>query len=540
MSSPRLFSRKDYLILLLILVGLVWVFVLLPPLALNSNDEGAKYIQMRNFNLYGSLPIRYPGLSLGLQPDDVAKQQEIFIHKEGKLYCTYPPLFTYLSSLFYPLLGDRVTNFLPLLAFFLSVVVLGGTLRLLLRDRPVYYVLLLGFLLASPIFSYAICFWEHLPAVFLVVCSLYFLVRYFRLRPSSTNLCLSAAMLSAGVFFRSEVVLLVICYTGYLSLALCTQKQIKKMSAVLACSATPIAFYALFNYKFYGATLGLHVLYNAPGFHLSIRQATFALGTLLLCAALTFLTKKGRAAPALKQHIYAFLLVLFIPFGFLYSAFSPVSSLLLAFPLVLFIFFGISERMEKLLGEPMSLGNILFVTTAGFLFLLSYCFANNPDPSVRYCLPAIPLAIVFLAHEEKRMLSTRPMFALLVGLFIFSAGHQAYTLKTNVWKYKAYNGERIQFLKAATKPGDIIICDSQPLMEHSGPLFFERIFMVAQNPHELSQCVRLLKERGVTRIYFWTFADRLPADTAYKATSPVFFSSSHGPENYLFALSPSP
>ena len=201
MSSPRLFSRKDYLIFLLILVGLVWVFVVLPPLALNSNDEGAKYVQMRNFNLYGSLPIQYPGLSLGLQPDDVAKQQEIFIHKDGKLYCTYPPLFTYLSSLFYPLLGDRVTNFLPLLAFFLSVVVLGGTLRLLLRDRSVYYVLLLGFLLASPIFSYAICFWEHVPAVFLVVCSLYFLVRYFRLRPSSANLCLSAAMLSAGVFF---------------------------------------------------------------------------------------------------------------------------------------------------------------------------------------------------------------------------------------------------------------------------------------------------------------------------------------------------
>ena len=110
------------------------------------------------------------------------------------------------------------------------------------------------------------------------------------------------------------------------------------------------------------------------------------------------------------------------------------------------------------------------------------------------------------------MLSTRPMFALVIGFFIFSAGHQAYTLKTNIWKYKAYNGERVQFLKAATKPGDVIICDSQPLMEHSGPLFFERIFIVAQNPHELLQYIQLLKEKGVSRIYFWTFADRLPRD----------------------------
>lgn len=88
MSSPPLFSKKDYLIFLLILVELVWVFIVLPPLALSSNDEGAKYVQMRNFNFYGSLPMQYPGLSLGLQPDDVAKQQKIFMHKDGKLYCT--------------------------------------------------------------------------------------------------------------------------------------------------------------------------------------------------------------------------------------------------------------------------------------------------------------------------------------------------------------------------------------------------------------------------------------------------------------------
>ena len=188
----------------------------------------------------------------------------------------------------------------------------------------------------------------------------------------------------------------------------------------------------------------------------------------------------------------------------------------------------------------MSLGNILFVAITGFLFLLSYCFANNPDTTVRYCLPAIPFIIVLLAHEERNMLSTKPMVALVIVLFIFSAGYQAYILKTNIWKYKAYNGERVQFLKAATKPGDVIICDSQPLMEHSGPLFFERIFIVAQNPHELLQYIQLLKEKGVSRVYFWTFADRLPRDTSYEATSPVLFSSNHGPENYLFTLSLSP
>ncbi len=540
MDNPRPFTGKDCLIFLLILMGLVWVFATLPPLALNSNDEGAKYVQMRNFTLYGSLPIHYPGLSLGLRPDDVAKQQGIFVQREGKLYCSYPPLFTYLSSLFYPLLGDRVTNFLPLLSFFLSVVLLGGTLRLLLQDRPIYYVLLFGFVLASPVFSYAICFWEHVPAVCCVVCSLYFLVRYFRVNPSASNLYLSAAILSVGILFRSEVILLAIPFAGYLSLTLYAQKQVRNATAVLACAAAPIVCYALFNYLSYGTALGLHVLYNSPGFHLSKRQAAFSLGTLLLCLALAFLTKKGRAAPALKAHIYAFVPVLFIPFMLLFSAVSPVSSLLFAFPLVLLFFLAISERIEKLLSGGLSLGNILFATTTGFIFLLSYFLANNPDTSVRYCLPVIPLTIAFIAHEERSVFSTRPMVALVLALFVLSAGYQAYTLKTSVWNYKQYNAERIQFLKTTTNTGDIIICNSQSMMEHSGPLFFERILIVAQDPHELSQYVRLLKEKGVTHAYLWTHFDSLPKDTSYKASSPVVFSSSHGPGNYLFTLSGSP
>ena len=60
------------------------------------------------------------------------------------------------------------------------------------------------------------------------------------------------------------MILLAIPYAGYGGLTLYAQKQLKKVSAVLVCSATPLAFYALFNYKFYGTPLGLHVLYNQP------------------------------------------------------------------------------------------------------------------------------------------------------------------------------------------------------------------------------------------------------------------------------------
>ncbi len=539
MDNTRLFSRKDYIIFLLVLAACICLFATLPPLGLSSNDEGARYIQMKNFSLYGSGTIQYPGAALGLKPDDVAKQEWIFIERDGRLYCTYPPLFTYVSSLFYPLLGDRVTTFLPLIAFFLSVIVLCGTLRLLLQDRPMHYLLLFGFLLASPVYPQAFRFVEHVPAVCCVVCSLYFLVRYFRVKPSVSNLCLSAALLSTGIFFRPEVILLAIPYTGYVSFTLCVQKQAKKALPVLACAMVPIVLYALLNRIFYGSTLLLHLFYNSLGFHLSRSQTALAVASVLFSIALALLARKSKAEASFKRQVYAFAAVLFIPFMLLVSAFSPISGLFLAFPLVLLVFLAISERVEKLLSEPFSLGNILFITAIGFLFLVSWPFADGAAGSVAYCLPVVPFIIAIMAHEEKSIISAKPMVALVLALLVFSACYQAYTFKRNIWNYKQYNAERIEFLKAATRSGDVIICDSQPLLEHSGPLFFERIFVVAESRCELLRYVRLLKEKGIAHAHLWTHFGCLPKDTAYTASSPAVFSSSHGPRNYLFTLSTS-
>lgn len=200
MDNTRLFSGKDYFTFLFVLVACICFVAFLPPLGLSSNDEGARHIQMKNFSLHGRGSIQYPGAFLGLRPTDAIKQQALFFERNGRLYATYPPLFTYISSLFHPLLGDRVTAFLPLLALFVSVVALGATLRLLLQGRLLYYTLLFGFLLASPVYPQAFRFVEYVAAVCCVVCSLYFLVRYFRVKPSVSNLCQSASMLSVGIF----------------------------------------------------------------------------------------------------------------------------------------------------------------------------------------------------------------------------------------------------------------------------------------------------------------------------------------------------
>ena len=41
-------------------------------------------------------------------------------------------------------------------------------------------------------------------------------------------------------------------------------------------------------------------------------------------------------------------------------------------------------------------------------------------------------------------------------------------------------------------------------MEHAGPLFFDRVFLVARNPGDQERLVRRLSERGIDGIYAWT------------------------------------
>ncbi len=41
-------------------------------------------------------------------------------------------------------------------------------------------------------------------------------------------------------------------------------------------------------------------------------------------------------------------------------------------------------------------------------------------------------------------------------------------------------------------------------MEHAGPLFFDRVFLVAKSPGDAERFARLLGEQGVDRMYAWT------------------------------------
>jgi hypothetical protein len=41
-------------------------------------------------------------------------------------------------------------------------------------------------------------------------------------------------------------------------------------------------------------------------------------------------------------------------------------------------------------------------------------------------------------------------------------------------------------------------------MEHAGPLFFDRVFLVAKSPGDQVRFAQRLSERGIDRMYVWT------------------------------------
>jgi hypothetical protein len=184
----------------------------------------------------------------------------------------------------------------------------------------------------------------------------------------------------------------------------------------------------------------------------------------------------------------------------------------------------------------MSLGNVLFVTVTGFLLLVSWPFTDNGAGNVGYSIAVIPFVILFVAQEEKMITSSKPMVATVVALLLFSACSSAYSVKSVTWRFKQYNDERIAFLKAQTKPGDIVLVDSQPRMEHSGPLFFERIFVVADSPCQLSRIETRLKEKQIAHVYLWSGSRSLSVGSPCNRPNPIVFSSTHGPESYLSSV----
>lgn len=411
-------KKVDMALFAVVFVALAGVFLFTPPLNIWSNDEAVKYIQMKNFYLHHTLALEYPGKVLGLGHDHLKPGQLLIFEKVGKLYAVFPPLYPWLSSLLHPVAGEKALNVLPLAAFFLSFILLAKTARMLI-DRshfyPVYLALLLTFLVASPALIYALKQFEHIPALFCTFSGLYFTVLYFTRSSSPLHLFLSTFLLSSGIFFRTEIYFMAAAFGLALGWSLLKMGRKRDMVSALAGFAVPGIANGVLNYFLYGSLLGLHVdenirlaQYPAPQLLASVAVSGAFLLSFIFCGSI-------RVNAESVWKIRSFLFLLYIAFIGIFFRFSPIFFLMLEFPVVFLLFFSTPDRDTD---AREHLKELLLGTCLLFIIFCLIVFQNRHD-NVRFALPLIPFALIFIALEGKELVKSKIMIAVAASLILF-------------------------------------------------------------------------------------------------------------------------
>lgn len=499
-------QKSDPLIEATVFVLLAGLFFYL-PLGIWSNDEAAKYIQMQNFHLNGSVAIDYPGRGIGLGPTDLNDGVMLMVGKDESLFVVFPPLFAWLSSLLYPVLGDRVIHFLPLLAFFFSFILLSRTIQMLLNRRDGRYALLFSFLLASPALFFAMTFFEHLPALFLVISSLYFLVRYCMQETSPAFLFLSTLLLTSGIFFRTEIFFLAAASGLSLGYNLLKLDKHKDLFIAAIGYAIPVAAYALANAIIYGNLPGMHMDFNLRIHHYSIPFTLLAI--FILGGTAIAINPREKIKISSTKSFPARPLILFVVFVFLvhYYGQSPVLFLLVQFPLSLFLFFGISGPENSASGEPREILRAVVIGSSLLFIAFVVYFMRDLHPNVRFALPLIPMILITIALEWDRICKVPFLMIFFAILALYPVKSLIFSIQNDLLHFKTYNMNRVDWLIKSTGEGDVIIFAGKPLMHHAGPLFFNRIFVVENSPDKLLQYFDLLKSKGISRCFLMSSHD---------------------------------
>jgi hypothetical protein len=497
------FSKNGTIFFLVLFIMLTGLFFTLPPLGLHSNDEGVKFIQMKNFALHGSLSIPYPAENLGFTAGDMARQPGFLESRGGKLRATTPPLFPFLSSLFYPLFGDRVVHFLPLTFLFVTTILLGMTLGLVMDKGLLYYLLLITFL-GSPAFLYIFGFSEITAAFFLEALALYLMVRYFRVRPAPACLFGSSFALGAALLVSPGFIFMAAAWTLAGACLLLAGKKSREAAIFITGAVTAAALWVASEVILYGTFPGPYLESLATGLALSPIRCLVFFGALAFSAALLFTTEKKPSAAFPKSGAWLVAMLIFTGAVFVTSARMSLVPFILLFPALLFVFYGLPARLDEFREGKGPLGMLLVATVLLCLILVSSLRENATYYAFAFYLPVIPVAIAILGLERERIFVAPAVTGLLVLAVVVSIVGGYGEAKMDAMKFTDYNARRVAFLEQSTARGDVVVFTGDPLMEHAGPLFFDRVYLVVRQEGDFERMLKTLKMRGVSRLYLWS------------------------------------
>ena len=481
-------------------------FAVAPP-GLQSNEEGVHYVQLRNFAMSGSHEIVWPGFPFGFGAGDLAGQGGFFESRDSRLLAIAPPLFPWIASLLYPMLGERAVDFAPILFVVLSALVLGVTLDRVMPRGVLYYILLAAFLIGSPVLLLAYTFSGQSLGLLLLVSGLFLLVRH--VGTESTNrgsLAGSSFLAGAAVLAGFEFLFVAVSFMLAAGAVFCIQKRWTELASVAAGAALALAVLVLHDSILYGGYPGPYLRKMLPYYEISgLRSAVFA-GCFVTSGILFAASRKEGIGPILRAVLTVLPVVLLLVAVSSSAARITVSHLMAVFPLVLFCFYGLPGHMDRLMKRQDVIQATLALTVILCLFFGAAIYRPNPERTLAVWLPLVPFVVLLLGVEHRRIFDdSKGMYVVLLLFSGVAMLHNLQEVRSNVWLYKDYNARRIEFLRQHTAAGDAVLFYDTASMEHAGPLFFERVFLVASRPGEQERYARQLAERGIARAYAWTF-----------------------------------
>jgi hypothetical protein len=487
------------------LVALAGLFYCLAPAGLASNEEGVQYVQMKNFALNGSFEITSPAQSLGFESADVMGMRGLFEARDGRLYATPPALFPWVASLFFPVFGERTVDFAPILFVFLSALVLGLILDRVMQRDFLYWFLLAAFLLGSPVLMQGFQFSGMALALLLIVSACWLLAGHFGEHPSRAKLFFASVLVGASAIVRPECLVIVFSYFLCTAIVLFTQKRLRDLWTVFASGVFCLAALVLNDGLLHGRFPGPYLATLLPFYALSpIRVAALG-GSLALSFVLIVLSLREGIGPVRKAILFILSIILVFSAVLLTAARISIANLMALFPAVLFVFYGVPERLGRLKRGEGTLEGILAATV---IVCLAFGVAIlRPGSWIVFSawLPMVPFVILLIALERKVIFAARGIYLVLAFFCGVSFVNGIQESKDRFLKYRDYNAARIVFLEKHTSAGDaILFLGDAGSMEHAGPLFFDRVFLVAKSPGDQVRFAQRLSERGIDRMYVWT------------------------------------
>ena len=181
-----------------------------------------------------------------------------------------------------------------------------------------------------------------------------------------------------------------------------------------------------------------------------------------------------------------------------------LSDLLAFFPLVFLVFYGIGERLDHWLaaGEG-SLGLVLTMTVFFCLAGGAIVMPGGAGPAGVLLLPVVPCVVLLVGLERERIFRYRGMYLILAFLVLIGVVN-GYEPAKDSYRASLYNAERVAFIRSNTAAGDVVVFGDRGSMEHAGPLFFDRVFLIAGREEGMRTILGKLRDRGIHLCHLWT------------------------------------